>query len=145
MSILGEFTPIKRELLSAVADILPTLADELEEEINRAAEQYVYSYPATEQAMATRRGEIGEKWNFEEKYGEDYVSVTNITEPQGDDYGVPEVDFVEQGLSAYRQPYPREFMEKALIEYLTSGKADATLQSLLRSRGFDADVTVIGE
>ena len=95
--------------------------------------------------MATRRGEIAGKENFSEEYGDDYVSVTNITEMQGTDYGVPEVDFVEQGLTAYQQPYPREFMEKALIEYLTSGKADATLQGFLRSRGFDADVTVIGE
>lgn len=145
MSIRGEYAPIQRQLLSAVADALPMLAMELESEVATAAEKYVYSYPATEAAMATRRGELGEIYNFLEEYGEDYVSVTNITEMQGTDYGVQEVDFVEQGLSNYKQPYPREFMEKALEEYIGSGKADATLRSVLASRGFDADVTVVGE
>ena len=145
MSILGEYTPIKQEILSAVAEALPQLALELEKEVQKTAEEVVYSYGASEEAMATRRYDLGESFNFEEYYGDDYVSITNITEMQGTDYGVSEVDFVEQGLSEYRQPYPREFMEKALIEYITSGDADATLQSVLRQNGFDANVTVIGE
>ena len=145
MSIMSEYEAIKRELYSAIEDALPQLAGELIDEIKTAADAYVYSYMATEEAMGKRRYELGEKYNFEEQYGQDYVSITNVTEQQGTDYGVPEVDFVERGLTSYRQPYPREFMNKALEKYIDSGSADATLRRVLFSRGLDADLTVIGE
>lgn len=144
-SILSEYNSIHDSLLQAISSVLPTLADELEAEVNRQAEKNVYSYGATPQAMNTRRWTIADGDNFEREYGEDYVSITNVAEMQGTDYGIQEVDFVEQGLQNYNQPYPREFMNKGLEEYTKSGKADKAVAESLERYGLTAEITVYGE
>lgn len=145
MSFLGDYASIKQQLFSAVSSALSDMAQEVLDELKKTAETVVYSYEATEQAMETRRGTIADKPQFEIEYGEDYVTIKNVAKMQGTDYGVPEIEFVEEGYESYRQPGPRAFMEKTRDEYISSGKADRRLAKTMAAHGFDAALTTIGE
>ena len=145
MSFVGEYVGIKQELSSAISDALHDMAREILPELKKQAESIVYTYQASERAMETRRGTIADEENFQIEFGENFVSLTNIAEMQGADYGTPEIQFVEDGLGSYRQPYPRPFMEKARDEYIDSGKADQTLARAMQAHGFSDVFTVSGE
>ena len=67
---------------------------------------------------------------YEDEVGSNYVTITNITPMQGTDYGVPEVVFVEEGLSNYHMPGPRPFMERAGQEF-ADGEGTSILQTYL--------------
>ncbi len=55
----------------------------------------------------------------------------------GGNDGSPLAPIVESGAEAYHMPGAREFMEPALNEYISSGKADEAIKSALRMAGFD--------
>lgn len=63
------------------------------------------------------------------------VTVWNRTRMQGADYGIPEVDFVEEGLPNYNMPGPRPFMEPARDEYVASGEPDMIIQAAINAAG----------
>lgn len=135
MSAVEQYEELKARAIGVVQDALPQIANGLCEEIKRMAEQNVYSYGATPEAMAKRRGDIGSKENLEITIdtGGLSVEIKNVTPMQGTDYGVSEVNFVEAGLANYNQPYARPFMEEAKNEYIAKDE----LISIIRAAGFD--------
>ena len=70
--------------------------------------------------------------DYDDDVGSNYVTITNVTVMQGSDYGVPEVDFVEQGLPNYNMYNigPRPFMETAGQEF-ADGEGSRILQQYL--------------
>ncbi len=103
---------------------------ELERKIKEKAETEVYSYAATPQAMIQRRGQIGSETNLLAQVGGEqdhyWLTIENITQTQNP-ASDKEIDIVEEGYVNYRQPYPRPFMEKALEELVSSGRAEEML------------------
>lgn len=69
--------------------------------------------------------------------GADFVIIENETPMQGTNYGVPEVIFVENGLSNYHMPSARPFMEEA-GEKFANGEGESILQGKL-------DAIVVGD
>lgn len=68
--------------------------------------------------------------SYKDAVGSNYVQITNVTPMQGTDYGVPEVVFVEDGMTNYHMPGPRPFMERAGTEF-AEGEGSSILQSYL--------------
>ena len=145
MSLVSDFMDEQDTINQAIKTALEKMAKELLELVKKYAESEVYSYEATPQAMANRRGKIGDAENFLIEYDENSVTLTNVTRMQGTDYGVPEAEFVQEGYENYNQPGPREFMHKALHEYLSSGKADATFNDVMAMYNLDVTGTITGE
>ena len=138
-SLVVEIDRLTEKIQWAIIDALENdLKDGLLRKIEESAEKNVYSYNATPEAMATRRGTIGSADVMTTDAGggglEFYLRITNnayTQNPASDD----EADIVEEGYSNYRQPYPRPFMQKALDEFIGSGEADAVLRDVLARHG----------
>ena len=134
-----EFDLITEKIQQAVLDALQNdMKVALMKQIEKAAQDVVYSYPATARAMAQRRGTIGSEAVLTSEVGGGgnsyYLRITNnaVTQrPAGDD----ESDIVEKGYSNYKQPGPRPFMQKALEEFVGSGEAETILKSVLTAHG----------
>lgn len=121
---------------SIIAALNGGVRDALMAKIQQKAQENVYSYGATSEAMRTRRGTIGNQEVMEVVTGgaggEYYLRVTNraVTQhPAGDD----ESDIVEQGYANYRQPGPREFMTPALEDLVNSGEAEEIIRQYIES------------
>ena len=99
---------------------------------------YAFEEPLKEQIDLTSgeydgpmsRRELFGGGTYEANIGEDAISITNITEMQGTNYGVPEVVFVEEGFSNYHMPGPRPFMEEA-GKIFAEGEGEHILQTYL--------------
>lgn len=139
-TIYLEFERITEKVREAVVDALQNdMKSALMKQIEKSAEEVVYSYGATAWAMASRRGTIGSEAVLTSEVGGGgnsyYLRITNIAttqHPAGDD----EADIVEHGYSNYRQPGPRPFMQTALEKFVDSGEAESILRSALSARGF---------
>ena len=139
-----EFRVTLEQINEALNSALRDISDDLIQEMHEEAERVVYGYTATPEAMATRRGTIADRDNFDVEYGDLYVRITNTAEMQGTDDGVTEGDFVQLGLYSYRQPYARDFMRNALVRYVESGRVDDAIRSALQQRGIDTSTYVGG-
>lgn len=136
MNTLEEYlTVIKPGIDSAVNDALPRLAEELIKSLGVAAMEEVYSYEASEQAMATRRYTIASEDNMEIIPGNYEVEIENGAVMQSGEAN--EVKMVEEGWGGkYRQPGPRPFMQQGLDRFIDSGMGEDMLVSALRGAGF---------
>ena len=137
MSILGEYKQIKSRLNSAIKNTaLPQMALSLGQEIEASAMENVYSYPASQWAMEQRRWLLGDPSNLEVTIDDMSVEIRNATELQS---GEPnEVTWVEQGINQGNAG-KRPFMDKALQQYIDSGRAEYDLASALYAAGFDVN------
>ena len=138
---ISEYVSMTSGISAAITEALSDMASELIADMKSAAVSEVYSYSATEMAMRNRRGTIADEDNFDVYHGENYIRITNTAQMQGTDYGVTEADFVIQGLPNYKQPYPRDFMEKVMEDYLRSGRADTVLRNAMQRHGIDYEST----
>ena len=136
MNTLEEYlTVIKPQIDSAVNAALPRLAEELIKSLDDAATDEVYSYEASEQAMATRRYTIASEDNMEIIPGNYEVEIENGAVMQSGEAN--EVKMVEEGWGGkYRQPGPRPFMQQGLDRFIGSGMGEDMLVSALRGAGF---------
>lgn len=136
MNTLEEYlTVIKPQIDGAVNAALPRLAEELIKSLDDAATDEVYSYEASEQAMAMRRYTIASEDNMMITPENYQVEIENAAVMQS---GKPnEVRMVEEGWGGkYRQPGPRPFMQQGLDRFIDSGMGEDMLVSALRGAGF---------
>ena len=124
MSLVTDFTSIIRPKIKlAISSAMYAWIDPLEKTINEVS-------ASLQNEGYTRPALLGDGEYTVEDIGEDYLRITNITEMQGKNYGVPEVDFVEGGYSNYHMPYPRPFMEEA-GQTFADGEGSRILQEYL--------------
>ena len=122
MGLLSDYTSLIRPKIdNAISNAMYAFEDPLKDQINLTSGEY--------DGPSSRRELFG-GGTYEAEVGSDYISVTNITEMQGTDYGVPEVVFVEEGFANYRMPYPRPFMEEA-GKIFAEGEGEHILQTYL--------------
>ena len=115
---------VRPQIDNAIASAMYEWVDPFEKTINKVAEEL-----PNEGRM---RPELLGDGTYEDEVGSNYVTITNITQMQGTDYGIPEVDFVEEGLENYNMPYARPFMEDAGKEF-AEGEGSSILQRHLNS------------
>lgn len=124
MGLLSDYTALIRPKIdNAISDAMYAFEEPLKEQVNLSSGEY--------DGPSSRRALFG-GGTYEAEVGSDYISVTNITEMQGTNYGVPEVVFVEEGFSNYRMPGPRPFMEEA-GNIFAEGEGEHILQTYLDS------------
>lgn len=136
MSAVGTFIIWYGELTAAITEALAgPMQDGLKQEIRKQAQVRVYDAYA---GGGVRRGQIGAANNLEGDVSGFSLHIRNVTQPQG--YGATETEtgFVESGSKSYRQPFPRPFMDEALVEY-AYGQAPDDLANALRARGFQVE------
>lgn len=147
MSLLTEYTAIRTRLDSAINTAMETkLKDGLEDWIKKSAEISVYGV-YTPKVIKSRRKENGgiidpNNMNVTTEQSGNLFTLTlkNETGLQnlfGGNDTSPLVPIIEQGVSAYFQPFPRPFMDEANEMYVQSGEADRHLAQALREAGFE--------
>ena len=141
MSLTSDYNRIIHHINDAFEDALREVVKDLLPEMKKEAESEVYSYAATPEAMANRRGDIAAPENFDVEYGDMSVTIKSTVVMQGTDYGVTEGDFVQLGLPNYQQPKERDFMWSALKKCAADGKIDRAISSSLRRNDVDAIYT----
>lgn len=138
MGILADYMQIRARLDSAVSEALQgTMAENLRNFIVQSAYMNVYSYPA--QMADLRRYEAGgliADENLPASVSGTTLTIKNIAGLQDPSDGSPLAPIVESGNRAYRQPYPRPFMDEGRDEYVDGGYADIDLAEALRAAGF---------
>ena len=134
MSAVNTFMIWYAELQGAVTEALAgPLQDGLKQEIGKQAQARVYDAYA---GGGARRGQIGAPNNLDGNVSGFSLHIRNVTQPQGYGAHESETGFVEEGSPSYRQPFPRPFMDEALVEY-AYGQAPDDLANALRARGFE--------
>ncbi len=134
MSFVRQFTVWHNRLEMAVSEALAgPVADGLKQAIKKSAKKNVYDAYS---GGGYRRGAIGAAENLEAETDGTTLTIRNVTQPQGGPASMTETSFVETGAAAYRQPFPRPFMEEGRDEYVQNQASD-DLADALRSRGFD--------
>ena len=133
MSTVDTFILWYTELQASITKALNgPLKDGLEKEIKEKAKTNVYDAYNT---RSYRRGKIGDKTNLVADVNGMELHIRNVTVQQGGRAYQTETGFVEEGAPEFRQPFPRPFMDEALVEY-AYGKAPDDLADALRSDGF---------
>ncbi len=135
MSLTQQFQDFEGRLRNAIKyTALPAMAVSLSDEIEKKAAENVYSYPASPDAMESRRYMLGDKSNLEVTISDMSLEIRNVTVMQS---GEPdEVRWVEVGINQGGAG-ARPFMDEALQEYINSGDAELDLRTALQSQGFD--------
>ena len=64
MSVFDEYYAIRSRIQSAIASAQPELAGGLKQAVRRSADERVYSYAASEKALAKRRYQLGADSNL---------------------------------------------------------------------------------
>lgn len=122
MGLLSDYTAlIKPKIDNAISYAMYAFEEPLKAQINLTSGEY--DGPSSQRALFGGG-------TYEAEVGSDYIAVTNITEMQGTDYGVPEVVFVEEGFDNYRMPGARPFMEEA-GKIFAEGEGEHILQTYL--------------
>lgn len=122
MGLLLDYTSLIRPKIdTAVSDAMYAWEDPLKDRINMQSGEYDGPY--------SRRALFG-GGTYEAEISSNSISITNITEMQGTDYGIPEVVFVEEGMPNYNMPGARPFMEEAGIAF-AEGEGESILQTYL--------------
>lgn len=130
MSLITDYMTIRENVISVIeTGAMEAIGEELKLEIDEYARDTYYG-----SADYSRPKLFG---NGDYTIFHDALSVTvwNRTRMQGTDYGIPEVEFVEEGYPEYNMPGPRPFMEKARDQYVDSGRADQVIQGVLNAAG----------
>ena len=137
--LLNDFQEAIRGIEGTVRDALNGFMYRgLLEELQKAARQKVYDYPAKPYFKAKRRMMIADEENVASKDVDGTtLTVKFDTHLQIGEAG--EIGIVEEGLRGWGQPYPRPFMETGLEEYAW-GRADGDLAFALQQAGYDAHV-----
>ena len=142
MSFLAHYQNLKLRAEAAVdhalgAEVAEAVKDVMEEQ----TEYQVYSYDASEMAMATRRvdqGGLGDRqlMTGHVEPGHELV-VENIAPFQGTpvDYTTLN-DVVERRTAGFNQPFPRPFVAGTQEEAISSGRARKALMEGLKRQGF---------
>lgn len=132
MSVVDTFLAWYAELQSAVTEALSgPMQDGLKQEIREKAKTNVYDA----YSGGYRRGQIGGADNLRGEVNGFELHIRNMTVQQGGPAYQTETGFVEEGATEFHQPFPRPFMDEALVDY-TYGKAGDDLADALRARGF---------
>lgn len=133
MSFLTQFAAWFGELQIVTQEALAgPVKDGLLQKITEKAKDNVYSY----KGGGYRRGLIGDPVNMSLDGSGNYeLHIKNVTVQQGSPGRLSETDFVETGDKAFHQPYPRPFMDEALVDY-AHGEGPEDLANYLRSHGF---------
>ena len=132
MSVVTEFAEWYARLQGSVTKALNgPLTDGLKHEIHEKAETNVYKAHDTGKA----RGIIGAAENLAADVNGMELHIRNVTVQQGGPAFQTETGFVEEGAPEFRQPFPRPFMDEALVDY-AYGRAPEDLADALRSDGF---------
>lgn len=122
MSLLVDFTSVIRPKIDiAISNAMYAFEEPLKEQINMTSGDYDGEY--------SRRALFG-GGTYSAEIGGDHIAITNITEMQGTNYGVPEVVFVEEGFENYHMPGARPFMEEAGKTF-AEGEGEHILQTYL--------------
>lgn len=135
--MVDDYTAFMNELGEGIRTALYNeVRDGLIEELAKSARKNVYSYKARPFFMEQRRYEIADKDNFKTDVSDSGTILTleNKTALRIGEAG--EVNIVEEGMKAWRQPKPRPFMEEGLQEYVSSGQAERDLKWSLAQQGF---------
>lgn len=119
---------IKAQIKEAVRESMYAWVDPFKNKIDEVSGRYSGAYS---------RPLLFGNGVYEPTIGDDFVEILNDTPMQGTDKGVPEVDFVEQGMTNYHMPEARPFMEDAGEEF-ADGEGSSILQSYL-------DAIVVGD
>lgn len=132
MSVVDEFIIWYSGVQSAVQEALGgPLKDGLLQEVKKKAQSNVYDA----YSGGYRRGQIGAEQNMAVDVNGYELHVRNITVQQGGPAYQTETGFVEEGAPEFRQPFPRPFMDEALVDY-AYGEGPEDLANALRARGF---------
>lgn len=138
----AEYSSQIRPKIRQYMDLAATgMATELKESITDKAYENVYSYQASPWAMKARRYALlrtddeALRDHYEQDADSVTVLITSVVKLQSGGDG--EVDIVESGDRAYRQPYPRPFMEEGLKAYISSGRPESVLRNAMAAAGFD--------
>mgnify|MGYP006935607499 FL=1 len=137
MSVLDQYYAIRSQAQSAIASAQPELADGLKKAIKRSADERVYSYSASPEAMEKRRYQLGGESNLYAVISDDSVEITNETTLQ-EHPDEAETPWVESGYSQ-GPAGPRPFMEEALRDFVDSSEAEAIVASALLAAGFEVE------
>lgn len=137
MSVFDEYYAIRSRIQSAIASAQPELAGGLKQAVQRSADERVYSYAASEKALAKRRYQLGADSNLYAVIGDESVEITNETTLQ-DHPGEPETPWVESG-HEQGPAGPRPFMEEALRDFIDSSEAEAIVAAALLAAGFEVE------
>ena len=122
MGLADDFkTEIMPRINTAISYAMYAFEQPLKEQINLTSGNY--------DGPRSRRTLFG-GGTYEAQILGDSILITNITPMQGTNQGIPEVDFVEQGLDTYHMPYPRPFMEEAATIF-AKGEGEHILQTYL--------------
>lgn len=133
MSFARQFTAWYGNLELAVSEALNgPMTDGLKQAIRESAQKNVYE---AYNSGGYRRGKIGAAENLEAETNGTTLTIRNVTQPQGTGAKMTETGFVESGAEAYRQPFPRPFMNEGRDKY-ADGQAQDDLANALRARGF---------
>lgn len=139
LNLLADYMEIRPRIDDTVENFLnTTAARSLLQLIQDKSFSVVYSYPASQRALMTRRYTIGDEDAMSVNVAGGELTIRDTMKLQHDD-GSYEADIVQEGYSNYKQPGPRPFMEEALREYIESGRADAELADALEAAGFEVE------
>ena len=141
MSVTDEGIMMLERIKTAIDSALPTtMADSLREQVAQTAEEKVYSYNPKFYSRRKESGGLIAKENLPAHLSAPQtLTMKNITGLQnlyGGGDSSPLTPIVEDGVEKYHMPYPREFMQPALDEYIDSGRAEADLAQALEAAGF---------
>ena len=139
MSVLATFQKYQQQVETAVDEILETeVAETVKDIMEEKLSSVVYSYPATENAMAMRRyanGGLQDRSNMQSRVEADHTLIVENDAPlQGTPTGDALSDVVNAGYSNYKQPYARQFVQSTEQE-AASGRVAADIMSGLQRRG----------
>lgn len=142
VDLLAEYIPISELIDSVINSALSNeIADKLKYCIQEEATNRVYSYePKVLNSRRKSSGGLIDSGNMETWVSDRTLTLYNSTGLQnlfGGDDGSPLTPIIEDGVSAYHQPYPRPFMDEALDKLVDEGIADRELGNALRAAGFD--------
>lgn len=139
MSVLQDYLQIRGLLDSAIENALrDNVADGLKKAIQEKAQENVYSYLASPSAMYKRREENGgliDDTTMLTTVEGLTLTLENAAEPQHAN-GVELTPIVEDGDSAWHQPFDRPFMDEARDDYVDNGNADSVIAKALKAMGF---------
>ena len=143
MSLSTEYTAWLKKLDAAVASAIKNeVCEDAKQALSDTMDAVVYSYPASDSAMSTRRydsGGLADKENFSDKYSggsfSHELTIEDVAGFQGTDADGTLIHVVETGAAGYRQPYPRPVMQETQ-NLLNDGRTEKVLAAALKSRGF---------
>lgn len=145
MSLLGRYRALTARVEHAVDAALDhEVAEAVKDVMEACAQEDVYAYQASPQAMATRRdtsGGLGDRQFMQHSVEPDHVLIVEDTAPFQHEtngaYALSEV--VEKGIRGYRQPGPRPFIGHTEEEAISSGRALDALRKGMRRQGIEME------